>query len=41
MTTDHPPSTRAAPGQDPRRLLRLWLRLDAAASGALLDPGWA
>jgi hypothetical protein len=34
MTTDHLPSTRAA-GQDRGRLLRLSLRLDAAASGAL------
>ncbi|HEV3498542.1 MAG TPA: hypothetical protein VHA34_19560 [Actinomycetes bacterium] len=35
MTTDHLPSTRSATGQDPGRLLRLLLRLDAAASGAL------
>jgi hypothetical protein len=40
MTTDHLPFTRAAPNQDPDRLLRLSLRLDTAASGALLDPRW-
>ena len=35
MTTNHLPTTRAAAGQDRGRLLRLSLRLDAAASGAL------
>jgi hypothetical protein len=35
MTTNHVPFTRAAADQDPDRRLRLSLRLDAAASGAL------
>jgi hypothetical protein len=35
MTTDHLPSTPTPTDQDRSRLLRLSLRLDAAASGAL------